>query len=149
MRRFCRAVPRVRLVRPDGQVDGCSHRSFRTRGQFGIPPRSGIFGEWIFRIDDICENVICCSRHEKLIVGTKFQASASWDGTVKVWDLYKSNSTPETFESGADVVCVAFRPDGSQVCSGTIRGLLRFWNVEDGSLVCEIDGQKDIKGGML
>lgn len=74
-------------------------------------------------------------------------ASASWDGTVKVWDLYKSGSTPETFESGADVVCVAFRPDGNQVCSGTIRGLLRFWNVEDGSLVCEIDGQKDIKGG--
>jgi periodic tryptophan protein 2 len=33
------------------------------------------------------------------------------------------------------------------VCSGTIRGLLRFWNVDDGSLICEIDGQKDIKGG--
>ncbi len=45
-------------------------------------------------------------------------------------------------------MCVAFRPDGNQVCSGTIRGLLRFWNVDDGSLVCEIDGQKDIKGGM-
>ncbi|KAL7469362.1 hypothetical protein ACHAXS_009624 [Conticribra weissflogii] len=76
-------------------------------------------------------------------------ASASWDGSVKVWDLYKrdGNSAPETFENGADVVCVAFRPDGNQVCSGTIRGLLRFWNVEDGSLICEIDGQKDIKGG--
>mmetsp|Transcript_8074 Transcript_8074/g.17203 ORF Transcript_8074/g.17203 Transcript_8074/m.17203 type:complete len:927 (-) Transcript_8074:65-2845(-) len=76
-------------------------------------------------------------------------ASASWDGSVKVWDLYKrdGNSAPETFENGADVVCVAFRPDGNQLCSGTIRGLLRFWNVEDGSLICEIDGQKDIKGG--
>lgn len=74
-------------------------------------------------------------------------ASSSWDGTVKVWDLYKADSTPETFESGADVVCVAFRPDGNQVCCGTVRGLLRFWNSEDGSLICEIDGQKDIKGG--
>jgi len=74
-------------------------------------------------------------------------ASSSWDGTCKVWDLYKSDSTPETFESSADVVCLAFRPDGNQICSGTIRGLLRFWNVDDASLVCEIDGQKDIKGG--
>jgi periodic tryptophan protein 2 len=76
-------------------------------------------------------------------------ASASWDGTVKVWDLYKrdGSSAPETFESGADVVCVAFRPDGNQICSGNIRGLLRFWNVDDGRLICEIDGQKDIKGG--
>ena len=74
-------------------------------------------------------------------------ASASWDGTVKVWDLYKSGENPETFENAADVVCLAFRPDGNQICSGNIRGLLRFWNVEDGRLVCEIDGQKDIKGG--
>jgi periodic tryptophan protein 2 len=76
-------------------------------------------------------------------------ASASWDGTVKVWDLYKSEggSAPETFENGADVVCVAFRPDGNQICSGNIRGLLRFWDVDDGRLICEIDGQKDIKGG--
>ncbi|EED95425.1 WD40-repeat protein [Thalassiosira pseudonana CCMP1335] len=76
-------------------------------------------------------------------------ASASWDGTVKVWDLYKSDggSAPETLENGADVVCLAYRPDGGQICSGSIRGMLRFWNVEDGSLVCEIDGQKDIKGG--
>lgn len=76
-------------------------------------------------------------------------ASASWDGTVKVWDLYKSdrNSAPETFENGADVVCLAFRPDRNQICSGNIRGLLRIWNVKDGSLVCEIDCRKDIKGG--
>eukprot|EP00956_Cyclotella_meneghiniana_P015718 scaffold24383_cov39-Cyclotella_meneghiniana.AAC.2 len=78
-------------------------------------------------------------------------ASASWDGTVKVWDLYKSdrNSAPETFENGADVLCLAFRPDRNQICSGNIRGLLRIWNVEDGRLVCEIDGQKDIKGDQL
>jgi periodic tryptophan protein 2 len=92
--------------------------------------------------------VSACRSHQEMTMPLFYiQASASWDGTVKVWDLYKNNSTPETFECGADVVCVAFRPDGNQVCSGTIRGPLRFWNVEDGSLVCEIDGQKDIKGG--
>ncbi|KAK1746488.1 WD40 repeat protein [Skeletonema marinoi] len=42
------------------------------------------------------------------------------------------NSVPETFENSADVVCLAFRPDGNEICTGTIRGLLRFWNVEDG-----------------
>jgi len=75
-------------------------------------------------------------------------ASASWDGTAKVWDLYKRDgSPPESFENHSDVVCVAFSPDGGQICTGNIRGMLKFWNVEDGSLACEIDGQKDIKGG--
>lgn len=80
--------------------------------------------------------------------GTGILCSASWDGTVKTWDLYKNNSgATDTFQHSTDVVCVAISPDGSQVCSGTIGGLLSFWNVESSKLLFEIDGRLDIVGG--
>jgi len=74
-------------------------------------------------------------------------ASASWDGTVKLWDLYKGNVSTESLQHNSDVVCVACRPDGKEVCTGTIRGLLSFWDVETGKLKFEIDGRHDIAGG--
>jgi periodic tryptophan protein 2 len=76
-------------------------------------------------------------------------ASASWDGTVKFWDLYKGNVPSESAQHASDVVCVAFRPDGKEVCTGTIGGLLSFWNTEDAKLKFEIDGRRDIAGGTL
>jgi len=74
-------------------------------------------------------------------------ASASWDGTVKLWDLYKGNVPTESLQHSSDVVCVSFRPDGKEVCTGTIGGLLSFWDVEHARLKCEIDGRRDIAGG--
>jgi periodic tryptophan protein 2 len=74
-------------------------------------------------------------------------ASASWDGTVKLWDLYKGNVPTESLQHNSDVVCVACRPDSKEVCTGTIRGLLSFWDVESGKLKFEIDGRRDIAGG--
>lgn len=74
-------------------------------------------------------------------------ASASWDGTMKTWDVFKTNAAIDSFQHSTDVVCVALRPDGQQVCTGTIGGLLSFWNVSDGKLLFEIDGRRDIAGG--
>lgn len=74
-------------------------------------------------------------------------ASSSWDGSVKLWDLYKGNSSTENFAHNSDVVCVAFRPDGKEICTGTVRGLLSFWEIESGKLMHEIDGRRDITGG--
>jgi periodic tryptophan protein 2 len=76
-------------------------------------------------------------------------SSASWDGTVKIWDLYKREGDPESLKHAQDVVCCAFRPDGNQICTGTIGGLLSIWDVEDGKLLHEIDGKRDISGGKL
>lgn len=74
-------------------------------------------------------------------------ASASWDGTVKFWDIYKGSVPMESVQHSTDVVCVAFRPDGKEICTGTIGGLLSFWHVEDAKLKFEIDGRRDISGG--
>ena len=91
--------------------------------------------------------------HEGPVCDLAFQksggmlASASWDGTMKLWDLYKGNVPSESAQHASDVVCVAFRPDGKEVCTGTIGGLLSFWNTEDAKLKYEIDGRRDIAGG--
>uniref|UniRef100_A0A7S2YDT2 Small-subunit processome Utp12 domain-containing protein n=1 Tax=Entomoneis paludosa TaxID=265537 RepID=A0A7S2YDT2_9STRA len=75
-------------------------------------------------------------------------ATGSWDGTVKLWDMYKSNTSTESLSHNSDVVCIAYRPDGKEICTGTLRGLLSFWDVESGKLMHEIDGRRDITGGM-
>lgn len=74
-------------------------------------------------------------------------ASASWDGSVKLWDLYKGNVPTESLQHTSDVACVACRPDGKEICTGTINGLLSFWDVENAKLKFEIDGRRDITGG--
>ena len=60
--------------------------------------------------------------------------SGSWDGTMKIWDVYKNNCT-ETLEHGCDVLAVAVRPDGKELCSASTNGCLYFWDMETGSQV--------------
>jgi len=76
-------------------------------------------------------------------------ASTSWDKTLRLWEPYKSTAPSETLEHGSDVLCVAFRPDGEQICTGTLSGQLVFWDVESGKQQFIIEGRKDISGGRL
>jgi periodic tryptophan protein 2 len=73
-------------------------------------------------------------------------ASGSWDGTLKIWDIYK-NECIETFEHGCDVMAIAFRPDGKEICTATTNGLITFWDVDSGSQLGTIEGRKDISVG--
>eukprot|EP00596_Hydrurales_sp_CCMP1899_P003442 CAMPEP_0119050586 /NCGR_PEP_ID=MMETSP1177-20130426/70734_1 /TAXON_ID=2985 /ORGANISM="Ochromonas sp, Strain CCMP1899" /LENGTH=830 /DNA_ID=CAMNT_0007029157 /DNA_START=526 /DNA_END=3015 /DNA_ORIENTATION=+ len=73
-------------------------------------------------------------------------ASGSWDGTLKLWDVYK-NTCIETLEHGCDVLAVAFRPDGKEICAAATNGNLHIWDVEEGIQVGLIEGQRDIVGG--
>ena len=61
-------------------------------------------------------------------------ASGSWDGTLKLWDVYK-NSCIETMEHGCDVMAVSFRPDGKEICTSATNGNLYIWEVETGQQV--------------
>ncbi|CAN0350409.1 unnamed protein product, partial [Discosporangium mesarthrocarpum] len=47
----------------------------------------------------------------------------------------------------ADVLAVAFRPDGRQLCCSCLNGTLQLWGSEDGDLQGIIEGRRDIAGG--
>ncbi|KAH7470736.1 hypothetical protein PRIC2_001242 [Phytophthora ramorum] len=75
-------------------------------------------------------------------------ASASWDHTVRLWNLFASKkSFIEPLAHPTDVLAVAFRPDGKELASTTLNGAINIWNVKDGEQVGSIDGKRDIAGG--
>jgi periodic tryptophan protein 2 len=80
--------------------------------------------------------------------GSSTLASGSWDGTLKLWDVYQ-NECIETMEHGCDVLAICYRPDGREICTATTNGNLTFWDVESGAQLGVIEGRRDISGGRL
>lgn len=74
-------------------------------------------------------------------------ASSSWDHTIRLWNVYENKSLIEPLIHSHDVLAVAFRPDGEQLCCATLNGNISIWNVTDGELVGTIEGRRDISGG--
>ena len=72
-------------------------------------------------------------------------ASASKDGTVRVWDA-ASPPRPRTLQSpsvltyGGDVECLAFSPDGRRLVSGHDDNALRVWELPSGRPLHVIKG---------
>src|SRR5690606_20093004 len=71
-------------------------------------------------------------------------ASASWDKTVRVWDIFSRAQASEPFEQSSDVLSIAFRPDGKELSVATMDGQISFWSLEEGLQKQLIDGKKDI-----
>ncbi|TDH70720.1 hypothetical protein CCR75_004241 [Bremia lactucae] len=75
-------------------------------------------------------------------------ASASWDHTIRLWNLFASKkSFIEPLAHPTDVLAVAFRPDGKQLASTTLNGVINIWDVKEGEQIGSIDGKRDIAGG--
>ncbi|ODV93645.1 hypothetical protein PACTADRAFT_51418 [Pachysolen tannophilus NRRL Y-2460] len=74
-------------------------------------------------------------------------ASASWDKTVRVWNIFGRSQHVEPFNIYSDVLCLAMRPDSKEVAVSTLDGHLQFWNIEDAKQVGDIDGRRDILSG--
>jgi WD40 repeat protein len=58
-------------------------------------------------------------------------ASASWDGTVRLWEV-ETEGIRELTGHRAAVRCLAFSPDGKLLASGSRDRTVRLWEVESG-----------------
>ena len=59
-------------------------------------------------------------------------ASASHDGTIRLWDVV-AGKTVRTFQGHSDnVTCVAFHPDGRRLASASADETIRLWDVDTG-----------------
>ncbi|VEU22107.1 DEKNAAC103145 [Brettanomyces naardenensis] len=79
--------------------------------------------------------------------GKALLASASWDKTVRIWDIFSRTQTSEPFEMTSECLSLAMRPDSKEVAASTLDGKLVFWDVENGKHIREIDCKKDILQG--
>jgi len=57
-----------------------------------------------------------------------FALSASWDGTLRLWDLAKGTTHRRFIGHSKDVLSVAFSVDNRQIVSGSRDRAIRLWN---------------------
>ncbi|KAI0266497.1 WD repeat protein [Gloeopeniophorella convolvens] len=78
---------------------------------------------------------------------TNVLASGSWDKSVRVWNVFGRSHAVEPFQLNADVLSIAFRPDGQELVVSTLDGQLTFFSTSLSKQTNVIEGRKDISGG--
>jgi WD40 repeat protein len=75
--------------------------------------------------------------------------SASWDGTVGLWDLRRRPVTRPLKQFNCQVgrvYCVAWSPDSCTVASGSTGQVIQIWDLENGREMKRLEGHE---GGVL
>lgn len=77
-------------------------------------------------------------------------ASASWDSTVRLWNVYSGDkSATDILQHAHEVLAVAFDPSGKTLACSTLNGEIHFWDARDAVLKGTIEARRDIRGGRL
>ncbi|XP_072171580.1 periodic tryptophan protein 2 homolog [Diadema setosum] len=71
-------------------------------------------------------------------------ASASWDKTVRLWEVFEGKGARETLRLTSDALCVAFRPDGQQLAVATLDFQITFWDVATATQTGSVEGRHDL-----
>ncbi|XP_022257607.1 periodic tryptophan protein 2 homolog [Limulus polyphemus] len=93
------------------------------------------------------------SGHEAPVSGISFSpnqailVSASWDKTVRVWDVFESKGSRETLPVTSDALTVQFRPDGQEFAVATLDGQILFFDINTSVQTGSIEGRNDLGAG--
>lgn len=71
-------------------------------------------------------------------------ATASFDGSVRLWNVYDGTCARILSRHRESVYSVAFSPTGDYLASGSLAGQLYIWNVQDGQIIKSFKGKGDI-----
>lgn len=71
-------------------------------------------------------------------------ATASFDGTVRLWNVENGSCISVLSRHRDSVYSVAFSPSGEYLASGSLAGQLYVWNVKDGKPIKNFKGKGDI-----
>nr|XP_040037012.1 PWP2 small subunit processome component [Gasterosteus aculeatus aculeatus] len=74
-------------------------------------------------------------------------ASASWDRTVRLWDMWDSWQVKETLLLTSDGLSVTYRPDGQELAVATLNGEISFWNPDAATQTGSVVGRHDLETG--
>ncbi|KAJ3123912.1 Guanine nucleotide-binding protein subunit beta-2-like 1 [Nowakowskiella sp. JEL0407] len=99
----------------------------RDSDQFGVPRRS-LTGHNHF-VEDVA-----------ISSDGQFALSASWDKTLRLWDLNTGETTRRFVGHTGDVLSVSFSPDNRQIVSGSRDKTIKLWNTLG---ECKVNIEKD------
>jgi len=74
-------------------------------------------------------------------------ASGSWDRSIRLWSVFGRSRATEPLTASAEVLSVAYRPDGKELAVSTLDGQILFFDVAESKQTSVIEGRKDISGG--
>uniref|UniRef100_H3AB34 PWP2 small subunit processome component n=1 Tax=Latimeria chalumnae TaxID=7897 RepID=H3AB34_LATCH len=74
-------------------------------------------------------------------------ATASWDKTVRLWDMFDSWRIKETLTLTADAIAVTYRPDGKELAVASQDGQITFWDPQNAVQTGSIEGRHDLQAG--
>uniref|UniRef100_A0A8D8SE18 Periodic tryptophan protein 2 homolog n=1 Tax=Cacopsylla melanoneura TaxID=428564 RepID=A0A8D8SE18_9HEMI len=94
------------------------------------------------------EGPVSCVEFSPVLSSTGM-VSVSWDKTVKLWNAVETSTQHETIHLTSDALCVAYKPDGTEIVVSTLDGQLLMFNVESAAQVGSIEARRDLDTGRL